>query len=208
MVGLEDTGNSTNLRNSSNSGNILGDYIKEERIGKGGFGEVYKAQHRHLKNYVVIKILRPDHRNANLAGLLVREGQVLTKLSHRNIVRVMGLTIEADDQIYLIMDYIDGGDLAALLKYASSPLPVEEVVKIINQVADGLHYVHQQHIIHRDLKPQNILRDKSGRIVLADFGLAKVLDNVRSQTSQSSGMGHAGTPHYHGTRALGWQGGV
>src|SRR5882762_8184774 len=139
MAELEDASSSIDLGNSSNSVDISGAYIIGEYLGEGGFGKVYKAQHRYLGNYVVIKFLRPEHQNESLAGLLVREGQVLTKLNHTNIVRVLGLDIDADDQIYLIMDYIDGGDLAALLKSATDPLPVEEVTKIISQVADGLH---------------------------------------------------------------------
>jgi eukaryotic-like serine/threonine-protein kinase len=186
MIGSEDT---------SISGRLIDNYIRGELIGEGGFGKVYKAQHRYLEKQACIKIIRSDHRSENLASFLVHEAQVLTKLDHTNIVRLIDLTIQ-DDQIYLIMDYIDGGDLVAHLENSSGPLPVEEVDDIIKQIAAGLHYAHQKQIIHRDLKPQNILRDKSGRIVIADFGLAKVLDNARSQTSQSSGMGHAGTPHY------------
>ena len=196
MVKLEDTGGSTSLRDSSSSVKLLGEYIIEGFIGKGGFGEVYKAQHRLLGNHVAIKFLRPEYRDESLIGLLVREGQMLTKLHHDNIVRIWGLDIDADDRIYLVMDYMDDGDLIALLRNADSPLPVEDVERIISQVANGLHYIHQQNIIHRDLKPENILRDKKGRIVITDFGLAKVRDSTLSRATQLTTMARAGTPAY------------
>ncbi len=188
MVDLEDTGNSTSVR-------LIGSYYREDLIGQGGFGKVYKARHHILGSNACIKVIHPDQRGDNLA-VLVREAEVLTKLDHPNIVRVLDLTIEDDNQIALLLEYIDGGDLLALLKSVPGPFALEDAVKILDQVAAGLQYVHQQNIIHRDLKPQNILRKKSGDVVIADFGLAKVRDNVRSQNAQSSGIDRAGTPYY------------
>lgn len=181
--------------NTSSSRPLVGDYIMGECIGQGGCGKVYKAQHRYLKKTACIKIIRSDHQSDDLADLLWREADVLNKLDHKHIVHLQNLTIQ-DDQIYLIMDYVDGGDLATILKNAGGPLPVAEVDTIINQIADGLHYAHKQQIIHRDLKPQNILRYKEdGRVVIADFGLAKVIDTALTQTFQS-GFNMAGTPIY------------
>jgi tRNA A-37 threonylcarbamoyl transferase component Bud32 len=184
MIGSED-----------NSLSGIDSYAMGELIGQGGFSKVYKAEHRYIEKQACIKIIRSDHQSENLDSLLVREAQVLTKLDHTNIVRVIDLAIK-DDQIYLIMDYIDGGDLAAHLKSASGSLTVEEVDRIISQIASGLHYMHQKQVIHRDLKPQNILCGKNGRVVIADFGLAKVLDNALSQTTRSLGFSRAGTKQY------------
>ncbi len=188
------------LEHTTTSKSFIGDYILGEPIGKGGFGQVYKAQHRYLKKQACIKIIRSDHQSDEvLAEALWQEGQVLSQLDHKHIVRLQTLTVK-DNQIHLIMDYIDGGDLATFFKEAPGPLPVEEVDDIIRQIADGLHYAHQQQVIHRDLKLPNILRDKDGRVVIADFGLAKVikvLDTARSQTQSSqSVLGNAGTPAY------------
>ena len=180
---------------TSNSNYVVGNYIiSGPPIGQGGFGKVYKAQHMHLDKQVCIKIVQSNHLSEDLEHLLLREAQVLNKLDHKNIVHLQDLTIK-DNQIYMIMDYIDGGDLATTLKNAPVPLPLDEVDHILEQIADGLHYAHQKHIIHRDLKPHNILRYKDGRVVIADFGLAKVIDATLSQSSQSH-LNNAGTPAY------------
>lgn len=173
---------------------MYGDYIRGDFIGQGGFGKVYKAQHRHLKKHACIKIIRSDNLSEDLNDFIFREADVLVQLKHEHIVSLETLSIKGD-QIYLIMEYMDGGDLAALLKNAAGPLPVEAVDDLMKQIAAGLHAAHQKQIIHRDLKPQNILRDQHGRIVIADFGLAKVLDTALTQISQS-GLGTAGSPAY------------
>jgi tRNA A-37 threonylcarbamoyl transferase component Bud32 len=184
MIGAEDSSLSR-----------LDNYRIVDLIGQGGFGKVYKAEHQYIDKQACIKIIRPDQQSEGLASLLVQEAQMLAKLDHTNIVRVIDLTVQ-DDQIYLIMDYIDGGDIAALLRDASGPLDVDEVERIIGQIASGLHYIHQKQIIHRDLKPHNILCGKDGHVVIADFGLAKVLDSALSQTTQTLGLSRAGTGPY------------
>ncbi|HEY0752525.1 MAG TPA: AAA domain-containing protein [Ktedonobacteraceae bacterium] len=173
----------------------MGNYIKGDFIGKGGFGEVYKARHRYREKPACMKIIRADRQSEDLIDFIMREAKVLDRLDHPHIVRLQDLDIK-DDEIYLIMDYIDGGDLADVLKAAAGPLAMEDVDDIIKQIAEGLHYAHQQQIIHRDLKPKNILRDKDGRVVIADFGLAKVVDTALSQTSLSWALNTAGTPAY------------
>jgi serine/threonine protein kinase len=90
MAGLEDT--------SSSAGHLIGDYIRGEVIAEGGFGKVYKAQHRYLAKQACIKVIRPDHQSEELADFLMREADVLNTLDHKHIVRLLGLTIE-DDQI-------------------------------------------------------------------------------------------------------------
>src|SRR5579859_6000000 len=182
------------LENTSSTNHLIGDYLIGEVIACGGFGTVYKAQHRYLNKPACIKVIRSGSQSEELADLLWREAEILNAFDNKHIVRLQTLTIK-DNQIYLIMDYVDGGDLATVLKNTSGPLPLEDVGGIINQIANGLHYAHQQRIIHRDLKPQNILRYKDGRVVIADFGLAKALDTSRSQISQSD-LSYAGTPAY------------
>nr|BBH85387.1 hypothetical protein KTC_01380 [Thermosporothrix sp. COM3] len=177
------------------SGRIVSDYIIEEKIGQGGFGAVYRARHRHLKRVACVKVVHKNSQAKDLAEFLKREAHVLNELDHRNIVRLQTFTIE-EEQIYLVMDYIDGGDLNSLLKKTTGPLPIEEVDDIIGQIATGLHYAHQRQVIHRDLKPHNILRDKQGRIVIGDFGLAKFLDVALHHTFQAAPDDNAGTPLY------------
>ncbi len=185
MVDLEQTVGSTR---------IIGDYIIGNLIGRGGYGEVYKAKHRYLDKLACIKIIRSDHQSEELKNALWKEARVLNKLDNEHIVRLQTLTIE-NDQIYMIMDYVDGGDVASFLRKAEGPLSVEEVDVILEQIAEGLHYAHQQHIIHRDLKPSNILRYQDGRIVIADFGIAQVLDTALTQSLPLT-RNTAGTPQY------------
>ena len=184
----------TESGSTSESSYIIGNYIIGERIGEGGFGKVYKAQHMYLDRQVCIKLVPSNDANEDLENTLSREAQVLNTLKHKNIVYLHDLIIK-NNQIAMVMDYIDGGDLAATLKNASTPLSFDEVDRIIEQIAEGLHYAHQQHIIHRDLKPHNILLRKDGNVVIADFGLAKVIDTARSQSFQSL-LSYAGTPAY------------
>ncbi len=189
MVGSESTSTSTPF--------IGDDYMIEELIEEGGFGKVYKARHKVL-GPVCIKTIRSDHQGEDLIDFLLREAKVMNQLNHKHIVRLHTLTSKGD-QIYLIMDFVDGGDLATVLKDAAGPLPLEEVDAIINQIAEGLYYAHQLRIIHRDLKLRNILRYKDGRVVIGDFGLAKKvldLDNAHTQTFQSGSGIISGTPGY------------
>jgi serine/threonine protein kinase len=179
--------------NSASSQFLARDYIRIEKIGEGAFGQVYKARHPILETLFAIKVARLESNRA-LQAVLIQEGQVLGQLDHPNIVRLRGLTFDSN-QICLIMDFIDGGDLKALLKQASHCLPLEVVDEIVKQIAVGLNYLHDKGIIHRDLKPHNILRDKNGHIFITDFGLAKVRDAVSTGGAQSM-LGAAGTPAY------------
>jgi serine/threonine protein kinase/RecA/RadA recombinase len=179
--------------NSASSQIVAEKYRLRGEIGKGGFGRVYKAEHTYLQKLVAVKVSHSES-DAMLKDALIREGKVLNQLKHDNIVYLQDLTFDGN-QICLIMDYIDGGDLRALLKEAPDPLALEAVDEIIKQIAAGLTYLHQKGIIHRDLKPHNILRDKSGHLFITDFGLARVLDTTSTLGTQSM-LGAAGTPAY------------
>ena len=180
------------LESTSTSVRVIGDYVVGEFIGRGGFGNVYKARHRYINREACIKVVQSKSEEFNVS--LLREAKVLDLLDHKHIVRLYTVTIE-HDQIYLIMDYIDGGNLSVLLRSMSAPLPLREVDSVIGQIAEGLHYLHQKQIIHLDLKPHNILRNKEGQVFIADFGIAKILNTDLTQTFQS-GLINAGTPAY------------
>ncbi len=182
--------------NESSTRYGIGSYIKGEYIGEGGFGRVYKAQHKYLPDRLdCIKEIPYDRLSEDQENSVLREGQILDKLEHKNIVRLRELMVH-ENKIYMIMPYVDGGNLTDLLKKTSGPLPLDEIDTIIQQIAEGLYYLHNEHhIIHRDLKPHNILRYSDGTIVIADFGLAKVTDTADIQSSYSR-LSDAGTPAY------------
>lgn len=172
--------------NTSSSEHFILQYIKEEYIGKGGFGVVYKGRHRYLnKGPVCIKVNRPDKQSEELTQELIHEANILASLKHDHIVPLVDL-FPIRGEFYMIMTYIDGGDLSQVLSQTKDPFPIDEINHMIAQIADGLHFVHQNNIIHRDLKPQNILRDTKGNYFLADFGIAKVLDTMHGQAPLAS----------------------
>jgi tetratricopeptide (TPR) repeat protein len=145
-----------------------------EILGEGGMGAVYKARDLHLEREVALKVIRPE-----LAGdpeILHRFKQELIlarQVSDRNVIRIFDLG-EAENIKYITMEYVEGESLHSILRQRGK-LEAGEAVEIMQQVASGLAAAHREGIIHRDLKPGNIMRDKNGRVVVMDFGLARSL---------------------------------
>ncbi len=163
------------------AGSRLGPYEIVGPIGAGGMGEVYKARDTRLDRSVAIKIL-PAHLSSNpdLKARFEREARVISSLNHPNICTLHDVgehpltgdsASEGDPSIsYLVMELCDGQTLAERLE--KGPLPIEQVLRIAIQIADGLDRAHRAGVVHRDLKPGNIMLTKSGAKLL-DFGLAK-----------------------------------
>jgi serine/threonine-protein kinase len=157
-------------------------------LGRGGMGEVYRADDLKLGQRVALKFLSPEFANdVGRMRHLVNEVRLARKISHPNVCRVYDIG-EADGRHYLSMEYIDGEDLASLLKRIGR-LPPEKVLEIARQLCAGLAAAHEQGVLHRDLKPANIMIDSRGRARIADFGLAVM---ARSRTAGQI----AGTPAY------------
>jgi serine/threonine protein kinase/tetratricopeptide (TPR) repeat protein len=145
-----------------------------EILGEGGMGAVYKAQDLELEREVALKVIRPEL--ASDREILQRFKQELIlarQVSDRNVIRIFDLG-EAEKIKFITMEYVEGESLHAILRQRGK-LEVAEAVDIMEQVAGGLAAVHREGIIHRDLKPGNIMRDKNGRVVVMDFGLARSL---------------------------------
>ena len=164
-------------------GSLLGGRYEVIRVlGEGGMGAVYQARDRELDRLIALKVIRPEL--AGNAAILQRFKQELIlarHVTHRNVVRIYDLG-EADGIKFITMEYVDGEDLRSLLKLHGK-LPAKEAVHIVEQVCRALEAAHAEGVIHRDLKPQNIMRDKQGRIVVMDFGLARSLEaNGMTQT--------------------------
>jgi serine/threonine protein kinase len=150
----------------------LGNYILEEKIGSGGMGMVYKARHRRMKRTVAVKILTGGMpQSASFVRRFVREIEAAGQLVHPNIVAAFDAD-EIDGIAFLVMEYVDGVDLAAHVSRHGA-MPFERALDCIQQAARGLEHAHSKGIVHRDIKPANILLDRSGTIKILDMGLVR-----------------------------------
>jgi serine/threonine protein kinase/tetratricopeptide (TPR) repeat protein len=143
-------------------------------LGEGGMGAVYKARDLELDREIAFKVIRAEL--ANNPEILQRFKQELIlarQVTDRNVIRIFDLG-EAGKIKFITMEYVEGESLHQILKQRGK-LEIAEAVDVMEQVARGLAAVHREGVIHRDLKPSNILRDKHGRVVVMDFGLARSL---------------------------------
>lgn len=171
---------------------ISGRYEEVGRLGQGGQGVVYKVRHVEHKTDLALKVL-PSYMldDEELMARFEQEAQMMTRLSHHNIARVLGSG--RDDELklrFIVMEYIQGKNLKQYLQEKGS-LPLSEVLEIARQVAGALAYTHTQPspIIHRDIKPTNImLEDFSGRAVVLDFGIAKELGESEHAPTRTGAM--------------------
>jgi serine/threonine protein kinase/Tfp pilus assembly protein PilF len=151
-------------------------------LGQGGMGAVYKARDRELDRLIALKVIRPEL--ATDPAILQRFKQELIlsrNITHKNVVRIYDLG-EAEGIRFISMEYVDGEDLRTILRREGKLSP-KDAIAVVEQVCRALDSAHSEGVIHRDLKPQNIMRDKHGRIVVMDFGLARSLgDSGLTQT--------------------------
>ena len=153
---------------------LQGRYRIVSQLGQGGMGAVYEAVDERLDTIVALKeTLFTDEK---LRKQFEREARLLARMHHPALPRVSDHFNESDGQ-FLVMQYIAGDDLAAMLTQRNGPFPQEEVLLWADQLCDALDYLHTQdpQIIHRDIKPQNLKLTARGQIVLLDFGLSKEL---------------------------------
>jgi serine/threonine protein kinase/tetratricopeptide (TPR) repeat protein len=144
-------------------------------LGQGGMGAVYKATDLELNRTVALKVIRPDlARDRAIVDRFKQELLLAHQVTHRNVIRIYDLS-EADGMKFITMEYVEGDNLLTLLHQKKKFSP-EESVEIMQQVCRALEAAHSVEVIHRDLKPQNIMRDKTGRILVMDFGLARTLE--------------------------------
>lgn len=168
----------------------LGEYLLLAPIGNGGMGQVYRAMHSRLEKVVAVKILSPRRLDdARAKARFDREMRAVGKLSHPNIVAATDAG-EIEKRPYLVMECVDGMDLARLIK-RHGPLPVPEACELVRQAAVGLHYAHSHGMVHRDVKPSNLLLSAAldhpahGLLKVADLGLA-LLQEVGSDVQRNS----------------------
>src|SRR5438309_1105069 len=158
-------------------------------LGKGGMGEVYRADDLKLSQPVALKFL-PDHLLSDGAALarFHREVRVARQVSHKNVCRVYDIG-EIDGRHFLSMEYIKGEELSSRLR-RSGRLPQDKAIQMARQICAGLAAAHDIGVLHRDLKPSNIMIDADGNARILDFGLAVLDEELRSEDAI------AGTPAY------------
>jgi predicted Ser/Thr protein kinase len=163
-------------------------------LGQGGMGLVYQARQLSLDRMVALKILPVDNRvEGSFAQRFTQEARALARLNHPNIVAVYDFG-QADGFYYLLMEYVDGLNLRQLER--SGGVTPQEALRIIPVLCDALQYAHNHGIVHRDIKPENILLDRSGQVKIADFGLAKLLQQEGLDRTLTRAEQVMGTPHY------------
>lgn len=168
---------------------LVGRYRMVALLGKGGMGDVYRAEDLKLGQTVALKFLPPRLANDPSAReRFHREVRLARQVSHPNVCRVFDIG-EADGRDFITMEYIDGEDLAALLRRIGR-LPPDKALEIARQMCAGLAAAHDHGIIHRDMKPANIMLDGRGRVRITDFGLAAAAAELQGEEAT------AGTPAY------------
>ncbi len=163
-----------------------------DEIARGGVGVVYQARQKGLDRLVALKILQGAMRaSPEQVQRFLHEARSAAKLQHPNIVPIHDFG-EQDGEYFFTMDFVEGQSLADILQ--QGPMQPRDALQMVYQVADALHYAHESGVVHRDIKPGNILIDKSGRIKVTDFGLAKEVESEELNLTMTGQV--MGTPRY------------
>jgi tRNA A-37 threonylcarbamoyl transferase component Bud32 len=171
---------------------LEGRYRFDALVGEGTFARVFKVYDLNRRVFLAAKVLRSDiaHEPA-FVERFKREAAVLARLQHPNIVRYYE-TVESDDTVFILTDYIEGRTLQSVLRRHAEPMSPEESLAYLRPLSAGLHFAHQEGIVHRDLKPSNILIDANKNLYITDFGIARILSDASTLTVDTT----VGTPHY------------
>ncbi|MEU2032636.1 serine/threonine-protein kinase [Nocardia amamiensis] len=167
-------------------GQMFAGYVIQHRLGAGGMGAVYLARDPHLPRFIALKLLESADEDSRKRFL--SEAEHIAQLTHPNIVTIHGRGSE-DGQLWISMQYMDGGDAATAVR-ARGVLSPGRAVRIISEAANGLDFAYAQGVLHRDVKPANILLGQptggqEERVVVADFGIAKALEDTRGLTGKA-----------------------
>src|SRR5205823_526361 len=152
-------------------------------LGRGGMGEVFRADDLTLGQPVALKFLPESMVDESMLERFRNEVRIARRISHPNVCRVYDIG-ETNNQVFLFMEYVDGDDLSSLLRHVGR-LPRNKALEIARKICAGLAAAHDKGVLHRDLKPSNIMVDARGEVLIMDFGLAGLaheIEDVRSGT--------------------------
>ncbi len=177
-------------------GDTFEKYTIKKKLGQGGFGAVYLAQHNVLETPFAVKILFPSvaQKNQKFVDRFVREAKLASKINHHNLVAVYDAGYNSEAGVYyLIMEYVSGGTLSKLIS-TEGTITIPRALEILGQCADALITANVHKMVHRDIKPDNIMFDSSGNVKIADLGIAK--SNAEQDTMLTVEASVFGTPAY------------
>ena len=185
------------LRRSIVRARRLGQYTLLEKIGEGGMGAVYRAEHEMLRRPTAIKLLAPHSAGEETLRRFEREAQLTARLTNPHTITVYDFGRTPDGAFYYVMEYLDGLDLERLVRQAG-PLPPGRVVHILREVCEALAEAHGAGLVHRDIKPANIVLSELGGVSdfvkVLDFGLVKDVKGEETRLTREGLL--AGTPQY------------
>ncbi|MCD4820472.1 MAG: protein kinase [Candidatus Cloacimonetes bacterium] len=169
-------------------------YRIEEKLGRGGFGTVYKAWDNNVDKFKALKVIdNIFYDDKRVIADLKHEALLLMELNSKYVVRIWDIHLKGEIK-FIDMEYIEGGDLEdLLLSYPDRRVPEKKVIKLIEQISKGMSDIHKHRIIHKDLKPQNIMLTQASNIKIMDFGISETFRSSKSRLKETS---RSGTPVY------------
>ncbi len=168
---------------------VIQNYRLVRKLGEGGMGEVWLAEHLTIARKVAIKVLHAQYaRNPKIQQRFRNEAATLSKLKHPNIVALYDF-IESDSDIYLVMEYVEGRNLEEVVRTDTGPMPTAKLLQVFKQILSAVGYAHQQGVVHRDIKPSNFMIGDDGVVKVLDFGIAKLLEDDQHLTKTGLRMG-------------------
>jgi len=172
-----------------------------EMIGDGGMARVYRAHDAQLDRIVAVKLLHPTLEDqADVMRRFEREARLVARLSHPHIVAIHDVGRDGETR-YLVMEYVASGSLRRLLR--AGPLPLAQVVTIMEQLGQALDVAHAQGVVHRDIKPENVLLTAAGEVKVSDFGIAHALSQEDQATTGTTGLMFGSVAYVSPEQALG-----
>jgi serine/threonine-protein kinase len=181
-------------------GTIVGEYRVEHKLGEGGMASVYAAIHPLIGKKAAIKVMSPIlSADSGAVARFALEARAVNRIGHPNIVDVFSFGRLPDGRSYFVMEWLQGETLYERMWHQHGPLPLNDVINIIDQICDALEATHENGIIHRDLKPANVflcpVKGRQDLVKLLDFGVAKLAHQEMSPKWTSQGC-VVGTPEY------------